>query len=126
MSRDIRASLTATWLKQPDIQEHDQNICRPMIQQQPAGVDNAQTLILLPFEIMRQHLESVMYQQLETATRIYAKQAEELDHAFKTHIDKFETTVKTRLEKVDAVAPANDYLVSLKPKVNGDMLYLKL
>ena len=95
MKWDIRASLTATWLKQPNKQEEDQNTGRLVILQQPAaGVDNAQTLMMLPFEIMRQHLESVMRLQLETATRIYARQAEELDNAFKTHIDKFEVTVK--------------------------------
>ena len=86
--------LTATWLKQPNIQEQDQNTCRPMIQQQPEGVDNAQALMLLPFEIMRQQLEAVMFRQLEAATKIYTRQAEELDNAFMTHINKFEMTVK--------------------------------
>ena len=76
-------------------QEQDQNTCRPMIQQQPViGVDSAQTLMLLPFEIMRQRLEAVMLRQLETATRIYARRAEELNNTFMTHIDKFEMTVK--------------------------------
>ena len=95
MKWDMRASLTNTWLKQPNVQEQGQNTCRPMIQQQPmVGVENAQTLILLPFEIMRQHLESVMFRQLEAATKIYTRQAEELDNAFTTHINKFEMTVK--------------------------------
>ena len=90
MNTDIRASLTNTWLKRPNIQEQDQNTCRTMIRQQTAvGIDDAQALMLLPFEIMRQHLESVMCQQLETATRIYARQAEELNNTFMTHIDKF-------------------------------------
>ena len=95
MKWDMRVSLTNTSLKQPNIQEQDQNTCRPVIQQQPViGIDNTQTLMLLPFEIMRQQLEAVMFRQLETATRIYARQAEELDNAFMTHINKFEMTVK--------------------------------
>ena len=95
MNRDIRVSLTATWLMRPDGQEQDQNTCRAVIQQQPVvGVDNAQALMLLPFEIMRQHLESAMFRQLETASRIYTRQAEELNNTFMTHIDKFEMTVK--------------------------------
>ena len=57
---------------------------------------------------LRQHLESVMFRQLETATSLYSKQAKDLDHAFNKHVDRFEATVKTRLEKVNAVAPAND------------------
>jgi len=70
--------------------------------------DSYQQLMQLPFEIMRQHLESVMFRQLETATSLYSKQAKDLDHAFNKHVDRFEATVKTRLEKVNAVAPAND------------------
>jgi len=64
-----------------------------MIQQQPvAGLDDCQTMMLLPFEIMRQHMESAILQQLEIATGIYSKQATELDNAFMEHIDKFERT----------------------------------
>ena len=95
MKWDMRVSLTNTSLKQPNIQEQDQNTYRAVIQQQPVvGVDNAQALMLLPFEIMRQHLEAVMCRQLEAATKIYTRQAEELDNAFMTHINKFEMTVK--------------------------------
>ena len=64
-----------------------------MIQPQPVtGIDDAQTMLLLPFEIMRQYMESVLLQQFEIATGIYSKQATELDNAFMEHIDKFERT----------------------------------
>jgi len=87
-------------LKQPNIQEQDQNTYRAVIQQQPVvGVDNAQALMLLPFEIMRQHMESVMFRQLEVVVGLYSKQAEELDNAVMMHVNKFEATVRTNLEK---------------------------
>lgn len=57
-------------------------------------------LMLLPFEMMRQHLESVMLRQFEIAFGIYSKQAEELDNAFMMHVDKFEVTVRTKLEEI--------------------------
>ena len=48
----------------------------------------SQQLMLLPFELMRQHLEDVMLQQLEIATGIYYKQAEEFENAFLAHVDR--------------------------------------
>ena len=48
----------------------------------------SQQLMLLPFELMRQHLEDVMLQQLEIATGIYYKQADEFENAFTTYIDR--------------------------------------
>jgi hypothetical protein len=101
MNRDIGASLTATWLKQPDGLEQDQNYYRQITQQQPAtGVDNVQLLISLPFEIMRQYMESTILQQLETATGIYSKQIEELDNVFTKHVDKFDKTVSIGFKDV--------------------------
>jgi len=68
---------------------------------QPAevGVDNAQ-LLMLPLEMMRQHLESVILRQLESACGIYSKHAEGLDNAFMKHVDKFEVTARAELEKI--------------------------
>ena len=57
--------------------------------------DSCQQLMQLPFNIMRQYLESVMLWQLETATSLYSKQAKDLDNSFMKHIDKFEMRVKT-------------------------------
>jgi hypothetical protein len=57
--------------------------------------DNLQALMLLPFDVMRQYLELVMVRQLEKATGIYSKQAEELDRAFMTHVDNFEVALGT-------------------------------
>jgi len=72
-----------------------------MIQPQPVtGIDDAQTMLLLPFEIMRQYMESVLLQQFEIATGIYSKQAKELDNAFMSHIDKFDRTVGISFKNV--------------------------
>ncbi|MFC2069337.1 hypothetical protein ACFLTP_10090 [Chloroflexota bacterium] len=65
-----------------------------------AGVDNAQLLMMLPFEMMRQHLESVILRQFEIAFGIYSKQADELDNTSMTHIYEFEVTLRAKLEKI--------------------------
>ena len=67
---------------------------------QPAGsVDNAQSLMLLPFKVMRRHLESAMLRQLEIACGICLKNATELDRSFMTHVEKFEEAIKAELEE---------------------------
>ena len=48
----------------------------------------SQQLMLLPFELMRQHLEDVMLRQLEIATGIYYKQADEFENAFMAYVDR--------------------------------------
>ena len=62
-------------------------------------ISPTQQLMTLPFELMRQYLESMMVQQLEIATAIYTRQAEELDNAFMVNVDKFEATINAQLEK---------------------------
>ena len=82
MNTAMRASLTNTYLKRPNGLGHDQNYCRQQATQPvEAGVNNAQLLMLLPFEMMRQHLESVILRQLESAFGICSKRAEEMDNA---------------------------------------------
>jgi hypothetical protein len=44
--------------------------------------------MLLPFEMMRQYLEDVMLRQLEIATGIYSKQADEFENAFMAYVDR--------------------------------------
>ena len=63
-------------------------------------ISPTQQLMALPFEMMRQYLESMMVQQLEIATALYTRQAEELDNVFMTHVDKFEAAINAQLEKV--------------------------
>lgn len=93
--------MTDTYLKRPNGQGHDQNCCRQQaLQPAGAGIDNSQLLMLLPFEMMRQHLESVILRQFEIACGIYSKHAEELDNAFMKHVDKFEVTVRAELEEI--------------------------
>jgi hypothetical protein len=48
----------------------------------------SQQLMLLPFELMRQHLEDVILQQLEIATGLYFKQADEFKNVFTTYVDQ--------------------------------------
>jgi hypothetical protein len=48
----------------------------------------SQRLMLLPFEMMRQYLEDVVRQQLEIATGLYYKQAEEFKNVFTTYVDQ--------------------------------------
>ena len=47
--------------------------------------DFSQRIMLLPFEIMKQQLESMMLQQFEIATGIYSKQAEKLGKVLISH-----------------------------------------
>jgi len=74
------------WLNQ---QEQDRNCYRmPALTPEVAGITDAQQLMLLPFEMMRQYMEDVMLQQLEIATGIYYKQAGEFENAFLAHVDR--------------------------------------
>ena len=74
------------WLNQ---QEQDRNGYRlPVLTPEDAGITDAQQLMLLPFEKMRQYLENVMLQQFEIASGIYSKQADEFENAFMTYIDR--------------------------------------
>ena len=98
MNTATKASWTGSWLKQPNEYELGLNCCQRQTQQS-AEMSAGNTLLLLPFEMMRQYLESVMLQQLEIAAGLYFKQAKEMDNAFMTHVDKFEVTIKTELEK---------------------------
>jgi hypothetical protein len=74
------------WLNQ---QEQDRSGYRlPAQTLEGAGLTDAQQLMLLPLEMMRQHLESVMLRQLEIATGLYSKQAGEFENAFLAHVDR--------------------------------------
>ena len=79
---------TDSYLKWVKEQQQGRNYYRLPVQQlTTAGVPDAQQLMLLPFEMMRQHLESVMLQQLEIATGLYVKQAEEFENAIIAYVD---------------------------------------
>lgn len=81
-------SWNSNFLKWVNEQEQYQNYCRLPVQQlTTAGVPDTQQLMLLPFEMMRQHMEDVMLQQLEIATGLYLKQAKEFENAFIAYID---------------------------------------
>ena len=91
---------TDSYLKWLNEQEQDRNNYRlPVLTPEDAGVPDAQQLMLLPFDLMRQYLEDVMLQQLEIATGLYFKQAEEFENAFMIVIDKFKTTIKADFER---------------------------
>ena len=89
---------TDSYLKWVKEQEQDRNYYQPPVQQlTTARITDAQQMLLLPFEMMRQYMEDVMRQQFEIATGLYFKQAEEFENAFKMHVDKFEVTFSNQL-----------------------------
>ena len=96
MKTKTKASWKGSYLKWDSGQDRGQNY-RQQITEQPsvAGIADVQTLVLLPFEIMRQRLESVMLRQLEIATGICSKQAEEFDNAFNSCVGNFEVALGT-------------------------------
>jgi len=59
----------------------------PVLAPEDAGITDAQQLMMLPFEMMRQYMEDVMFEQLEIATRLYFRQAKELDSILMMHFD---------------------------------------
>lgn len=81
-------SWNSNFLQWVNEQKQTRNCYRlPAQQLTIAGLTDAQQLMLLPFDLMRQHLESVMLQQLEIATGLYVKQVEEFENAFMTYVD---------------------------------------
>ena len=83
------------WLNQ---QEQDRNCYwLPVLTPEEVSLPDTQQLMLLPFEMMRQHLEDVMLQQLKIATGIYYEHADEFENAFMRHINEFEITFSNLL-----------------------------
>jgi len=71
------------WVKE----QQDRNYYRQMVlTPEDAGITDEQRLMLLPFQIMRRCMENIMLQQLEIATGLYEKQAEEFENALMTYV----------------------------------------
>lgn len=56
--------------------------------------------MLLPFQLMLNHLEAAIIHEYEVAYSISLESAKKLDVAFMTHVDKFEVTVRAKLEEI--------------------------
>jgi hypothetical protein len=89
MKTAMETSWTDNYFRWLNEQEHDRNRYRlPALTPQNAGITDAQQVMLLPFEMMRQYMEDVMLQQLEIATGLCEKQTEEFENAFMTYVDR--------------------------------------
>lgn len=93
-------SLTGCWLRQASGQGYDQTSRQRLAQYVvEAALDDPQSLMLLPLEMMRLNLEVAMLREWGIACGIYDKHAQELDNAYLSHVERFEGTVRNTVDK---------------------------
>ena len=93
-------SLTGCWLRLvsgQDIGQADrQRLAWHLIE---VALDDPQSLMLTPFEIMRMQLGAIILREWEIACGIYNNHAKKLDDVYLGHVERLKGTVRNTMDR---------------------------